>query len=418
MAKTKKKKKQNTKIKKDIKDAMFLSIIICAAVVALYAIISLISSPTDTFVLQKSKISSENSKVGYIIRDEHIIDCQDEQKTIEPIKAEGERVATKKAVFKYYNVDQEEITKQIDDLNKEIQEALVGQTDLFSSDVKALETQIETQLSYIKEENNMQKIKEYKNNISNYIIKKAKIAGSLSAAGEYINDLISKRTELEETLTNGSEYIYSDYSGVVSYRIDGLEEELTIDKIENLTTKDLESLNLTTGQIVGKSQNQAKIVNNFECYIAVPFGRDVLEKTSENKSVNLRIANQDEIKANVYKILEDGNKEIVIFKITDDVEKLIDCRKIALDVVWWEYEGLMIPKKTILYENGLSYIIRKKNGRFEKILIKIIKQNDNYCIIGNYSTDELHELGLSSEEIDNIKTVKLYDEIMTDPQIE
>ena len=414
----KKKSNRNKKVKKDIKDAAFLTIIICMVVIAAYAVISLISSPTDTFILQKSKISSETSKVGYILRDEHVIDCEDDLKAIEPIKAEGERVAAKKAVFKYYNVDQEEITKQIEDLNVEIQEALLGQTDLFSSDIKALDTQIEAQIDLIKEENNMQKIKEYKNSLSNSIIKKAKIAGSLSSAGEYINDLISQRTDLEEELTNGSEYIYSDYSGIVSYRIDGLEDELGIDKIDDLSIKYLEDLNLTTGQIVSKSQNQAKIVNNFECYIAVPFGKDVLEKTSEGKSVQLRLSSQEEVKAKVSKIIPDGSKVIVVFRVTDDVEKLINSRKIALDVVWWEYEGLMIPKSTILFENGLSYIVRKKNGRFEKILIKIIKQNDNYCIIGNYSTEEMQDLGFDSEDIDNMKTIKLYDEIMVDPQIE
>ena len=414
----KKKSNRNKKVKKDIKDAAFLTIIICIAVMVAYAVISLISSPTDTFLLQESKISSETSKVGYIIRDEHVIDYEGDFKAIEPIKSEGERVAAKKAVFKYYNVDQEDITNQIEDLNVQIQEALLGQTDLFSSDVKSLETQIETQIDLIKEENNMQKIQEYKNSLSNSIVKKAKIAGSLSAAGEYINNLISQRTSLEEELTNGSDYIYSEYSGIVSYRIDGLENEFSVDKIDDLSIKFLEDQNLTTGQIVGKSQNQAKIVNNFECYIAVPFSKDVLEKTSEGKSVKLRLSSQEEVKANVYKMIQDGNKEIVVFKVTDDVEKLMSSRKIALDVVWWEYEGLMIPKSTILFENGLSYIVRKKNGRLEKILVKIIKQNDNYCIIGNYSTKELQELGYGSEEIEKVKTIKLYDEIMVDPQIE
>lgn len=411
------KKKQNQKIKKDIKDAVFLTIIICAIIVASYAVIALVSSPTDTFILQKSKISSENSKVGYVIRDEHIIDSIDDLKTIEPIKTEGERVAAKNAILKYYNVNQEEITKQIDELNVEIQKALLGQTNLLSSDVKSLESQIESQIENVKEQNNMQNIKEYKNNLSNYIVKKAKIAGSLSAAGEYINNLISQRTNLEQTLSNGSEYIYSEYSGVVSYRIDGLETELTIDKINDLTVKYLESLNLTTGQIISKSSNQAKVVNNFECYIAVPFGKDVLEKTSEGKNVYLRLSNQDEIKSNVFKIIEDGNRVIVVFKITDKVENLINTRKIALDVIWWKYEGLMVPKNTIVYENGLSYIIRKRSGNFEKILIKILKQNENYCIIDNYGTEELQELGFSSDEIDKLKKVKMYDEIMVDPEV-
>ena len=263
----------------------------------------------------------------------------------------------------------------------------------------------------------MQNIKEYGNNLSNYIIKKAKIAGSLSQAGSYINGLISQRSELENTLNNGSEYIYSKNSGVVSYRVDGLEEKLTIDNIENLKVEDLEKFNLTTGQIVGKSKKQAKIVNNFECYIAVPFGKGVLEKAKEGDTVKLRLSSQDKVNAKIYKVFEDENKIMVVFKITDNVEKLINYRKMSLDVIWWEYSGLMVPKDTILYENRLSYVIRKKIGTYEKILVKILKQNDNYCIIDNYETSELKELGLTSEEIEKNKTIKLYDEIMTKPEL-
>ena len=413
-----KKKKKNQKLKKQLKDTLILTIIICAVIYAIYAIIKLLKSPTETFILQRNNISSEDSKVGYVIREEYLIDNAGNMQEIEPIKTEGEKVAAKNPVFKYYNVNQEEITNKINELNTQIQQALLEKKGLFSSDVKALESQIEEQLENVKKENNMQNIIEYKNNLSNYVVKKAKIAGSLSSAGEYINNLIANRTSLEQELTNGSKYIYCDYSGIVSYRIDGFENELTVNNLDNLTTDYLEKLNLKTGKIISKSNNQAKVVNNFVCYIAVPISQDVQNKTSEGKTVHLRLANQEKVKAEVYKIIEDKNKSLIIFKITDAVEDLIDYRKISLDIIWWEYEGLMVPNHAILYENTLSYVIRKRSGRLEKILVKILKQNENYCIIDNYNMDELSELGFSSEEINSMRTIKLYDEIMMDPEVQ
>ena len=171
-------------------------------------------------MLKNSTISSEESKVGYVIREEYIVKGTEEGKNIEPIKNEGERVSAKQPIFKYYNVNDKEITKQIEELNQKIQEALLGQKDLFPSDVKSIEGQIEKQLEKLRNKNNMQYILECKNNISDYVVKKAKIAGSLSSAGVYINNLIKERNTLEETLTNGAEYVYSNISGVVSYRID------------------------------------------------------------------------------------------------------------------------------------------------------------------------------------------------------
>lgn len=412
------KKTSNKKLNKQIRDAFILTCIICAIIGILYLIISLVGSPTQTFILNKNTISKEESKVGYVIRKEQILESVDKDKKIEPIKNEGERVAIGNPVFKYYNINQEEINKQINELNSQIQEALLGKTDLFPSDVKSLESQIEKEVEVLRNENNMQDIIEGKNNISDYIVKKAKIAGSLSTAGEYINNLIAQRNSLEETLTNGAQYVNSNISGVVSYRIDGLEEKLSINNLDNITSDYLESLNLTTGQIVSKSDNKAKVIDNFECYVAVTFNSEEAKNTKEGAKVTIRVSGQEQVKAEVYKIKEEGSDRLIIFRITEGLEKLINYRKISIDVIWWEYTGLIVPKSAILYENGKSYIFIKKNSDFTKILVKVEKENDNYCLIDNYSTEELIEFGYTTEEINKIRGVKLYDEVMVETQVE
>lgn len=264
----------------------------------------------------------------------------------------------------------------------------------------------------------MQDILEYKSNISGYIEKKAKIAGSLSTAGEYINGLISQRNTLEQTLNDGAQYVNSSISGVVSYRIDGLEETLAINNLDNITSEYLKSLNLTTGQIVSKSNNKAKVINNFECYIAVTFNSEEAENAKEGTKVTLRLSGQEEVKAEVYKIKEEGTNRLIFFKITDGVERLINYRKVSIDVIWWQYTGLIVPKSAILYENGKSYVLIKKNADFTKVLVNVEKENDNYCLIDNYSTEELIEFGYTTEEINSMREVKLYDEIVVDPLLE
>lgn len=320
-------------------------------------------------------------------------------------------------MFKYYNVDEEKINSQINELNNKIQEALEGKTDLPSSDVKALEGQIENQLQDLKKENNMQDILEYKNNISTYVVKKAKIAGSLSSAGQYINDLISQRNALEQTLNDGAQYVNSTISGVVSYRIDGLEDKLKIDNLDNINSDYLKSLELTTGQIVGKNENKAKVINNFKCYIAILFNSDEANNTKVGKKVTLRLSSQEKVKAEVYKIIDEGSNKLIIFEITDGVERLINYRKISIDVIWWEDSGFIVPKSSILYENGKSYVLIKKNANSTKVLVSVEKENDSYCLIENYSTEKLIEFGYTAEEIDDMIQVKLYDEIIVDPQL-
>ena len=264
----------------------------------------------------------------------------------------------------------------------------------------------------------MQNILEYKNNISTYVVKKAKIIGNLSSAGQYINNLISQRNSLEQTLNDGAEYVNSTISGVVSYRIDGLEDKLKIDNFENITSDYLKSLNLTTGQIVSKSDSKSKIINNFVCYIAITFNSDEANNTKVGKKVTLRLSSQEKVKAEVYKIKDEGSNKLIFFEITDGVERLINYRKISIDVIWWEDSGLIVPKSSILYEDGKSYVLIKKNANFTKVLVNVEKENDNYCLIDNYNTEKLIEFGYNTEEIKQMIKVKLYDEICANPQLE
>ena len=84
-------------------------------------------------------------------------------------------------------------------------------------------------------------------------------------------------------------------------------------------------------------------------------------------------------------------------------------------MIWWSAEGFRIPTNAIKEENGLSYVVRNRNGYYNKMLIKILKENDDYCIVRQYKTEELKELGFTNEEIYNMKNITLYDELVINP---
>ena len=46
------------------------------------------------------------------------------------------------------------------------------------------------------------------------------------------------------------------------------------------------------------------------------------------------------------------------------------------------------------------------------MLVKVLRQNDTYSIVENYTNDELAELGYSVDEIQNMSQIKLYDQIL------
>ena len=416
--KSNKKNVKANKIKQHITQVVTLSVIIFAVIFCAYKIIKLAIKPTDSFLIEQGKVEQAESVIGYVIRDEKVIQMPDESKKMIQIKNEGERVSVGEEVFRYEATNEEELNSKIKDLNNQIQTAMEGQVELPSSDIKALEKQIESKINGIKDKNNLQDIKEYKSDINGYITKKAKIAGELSPSGAYINNLINERISLEKQLKNNSKYEKATIGGIVSYRVDGLESKLTPESFKEITKESLEGLNLTTGQIVTTSETMGKIINNFECYIAVVTNSNSAKNASVGDKVKLRIICKSNNSSNYSTYKTEDKDTLLIFKITQSVEYLTSYRKISLDIIWWEENGLRVPNSSIIFENGLSYVIRTKSGLLDKILVKVIKDNNNYSIITNYSTSELKEMGHSMEDIKGMKKISIYDEILADPDIE
>lgn len=365
-------------------------------------------------LFQKKKVP-----FGYVIRDEKVAKGENYENGIFQIKSEGEKVAKGDSIFRYYSENEDELNQKIEELNAKIQEALLGKKDLFPNDVKAIGNQIDNEIEGLKSVNRIQDIKEHKNNINTYITKKSKIAGDLSKAGEYINGLIKEKEQYESELKSKSEYIKAPISGIVSYRTDGLEEVLVPNKFDILSKDYLENLDLKTGQMVSTSNQMGKVINNYECYIATILDSKEAKEAETKKKVTVRLSNQDEVPAEIVYISEQNDNSIlIVLKINEGVEELIDYRKISFDIIWWKYSGLKVPKSAIIHDNGQSFVVRNRGGYYDKILVEILKENDNYCIVGNYKNQELKDMGYTTSEISRMKNIDIYDEIIINPDLQ
>lgn len=417
--KLKNKENKLKELKKNKKFLIIICIIIFIIIFCVYKLIVFVQNPTDTFRVEQGKIFQEENSIGYIIREETIIKGSNYKNGIEQIKTEGERVARDEAIFRYYSSKEESLVNKIKDLDIKIDEAISNEKGLFSSDTKALEKQIENNIFLLREENSIQVINKVKKEISNSVLKKAKMTGELSPSGSYLKKLINERSQYENQLNEGSEYLKSTISGVVSYKVDGYEEILFPNDFSNLNVELLESIKLKTGQIVADSKESAKIINNFQCYIACVLDSRQAKNAKTGDDIKLRLPNNAEVSSKIEYLFDDKGKRVIVFKIDKQVQELISYRKISFDIIWWSDSGKKIPNDSIGYEekgeNLISYITRIRNGYKDKILVKILRQNDKYAIVDNYTSTELKELGYSDEEISDRRTLTLYDEILKKP---
>lgn len=415
-----KKTKVNEKVKTDKKiksnKVIIITAIIVVIIYAIYLVAKLVNNPTNTFIVANGELSKEETAIGYIVREETVVKGSNYKNGMEKIKNEGEKVAKGDSIFRYYSTGEEGLKEKIANLNTEIQTVMESEKRVFPSDIKLLDSQIESELNSVYTVNSTQKIKEYKKSISSAITKKAKISGDYSPAGSKLKELLTQKEEYEKQLDEGAEYIQATESGIVSYRVDGLEESLKSSNFANLNKEFLNNLTIKTGETIASSEEMGKIINNFQCYIVFNLDSDEAKAAKVGDSINIRIQNYGEAKANITNIIDekDGSKTITI-EISRNVENLIAYRKISFDVIWWSAKGFRIPINAIKEMDGLSYVVRDRNGYYNKMLIKILKENDEYCIVRQYKTEELKELGFTNEQIYNMKNISLYDEIVLNP---
>ena len=138
---------------------------------------------------------------------------------------------------------------------------------------------------------------------------------------------------------------------------------------------------------------------------------DAAMSANVGDNVKIQYSSDESITSEIVHINEEDGKRVIIFKINDLPEKLINYRKVSVNVIWWEFTGLKVPNSALIKEDDKVYVEKNRSGYSARVLVKVLKQNDAYSIVDNYTTQELQEMGYSYDEIKNMYSIKQYDKI-------
>ena len=362
------------------------------------------------------KLSDEEQVDGIIIRSEEVLNVEKGQK-IQKIKENNEKVSKNEIVAKVSTQNEQDIMKRIEEVNKKIEQALSeNQINVNSSQNITINEKIERVLAHVSDTNFQSKIEEYDKEIKNSLYEKAKISGELTKEGSKLKNLIKEKENLEATLNSNTKNVISTSAGNISYIVDGYEQKLKADNFEYLTEDILKNVDIKRGTVLSVSDNKAKIIKDFNTYIACIVKRDRLKDVKRGKTLELNINNEYEALSMVEYIKDiDNSKSIVVFSTNKLSTELSKYRKISLGIIWWSEVGLKVSNKAIKKIEKQHFVVKNKSGFTELIPVKLIKETEEYSLVSGYAS-KLRSKQNSKELID-IPILQEFDEVILNPKI-
>lgn len=383
---------------------IFIGLLIIFSVISLGILVEGLIKNKSKYMITQGKIESTTVMDTYVIRDETIIPT-DPNKTISAIISEGNRVAKDQTIAYYKDEEYKSNEERLENLDKTIYDAVSKLPEIYSGDIKNIDIKIENILNYTKNINSYIKLEEKRKEVEDLLLEKVNIQASLSPDGANIINLLDERKKLTNDINNLGSNIKAMKSGIVSYKLDGLEEKLNIDNIK--------SYQYIKDEVKKSSEVEnfgIKIVDNFSAYLYFSAEKKEIPNNiavGKNYVIRLLDQNNDEIIGKVVKIDANENTSQIVLEINNGIEKLLERRKFNCEFVWWEYSGMKVPITALKKINNIFYVSVIEYGEYIDIPVKIIKQNTKNAIIENYTKTELEDMKIEFNGL-----VKMYDEVI------
>lgn len=204
-----------------------------------------------------------------------------------------------------------------------------------------------------------------------------------------------------------SRILYNYQSGIISFAIDGLEEDLGSSKIDNINTDNFYDYKRKFKQnfdndYIKKGQALFRIVNNNQMFSAILTDREEAARYRPGEKVFVQA---DEIgdrlvEASIYKIKLEGEKGLLIIKFDLFLMEWLNARWVEFRFIKNIHRGIVIPRKAVFTspegEGVLVYIPFSDTYQFKNI--QVLEGNEEMVVVDGISIGE--NLVINPEDLD------------------
>ena len=367
------------------------------------------SKKTIYTVINGNIESSEETNI-YLLKKETIVDY-DKNQSVTAIIDQGKRASRYEAVATYKNDSYDDYQKQIEDIDKQIQTLVKDLPLTYSADISNIDDKILKYSNEVQGTTSYLKIQEYKTKLDELAYKKITILANSSPDSSAIRDLVAKRENLVNLSKTSDHNIISPVSGIVTYKIDGLEGVISYDEILNYSASELEKF-ISMYDSNTNNEFGIKIIDNFGAYFLVktPSGK-YDEYIKEGKSYNIRVSDLENLvlTATLIKNINDSGYNYSLFEIHNEIDSLVDYRKLSCEIVWNTIEGMAVPLNAIYTDevNNYPYVLMVYGTDYVKVPINIVSKSDSIALVENVDKEVYEKCNLDTTFI-----LELYDELV------
>lgn len=413
--------------RRDRSRTLTLSIIAGIVLVVMFFMISLIlgrnkERPQLEFINAGSIEKSIHAK-GILVRQEYVIDSPGSG-VMEPTVQEGYKVDKNGVILRVTAAGMDAERSELNELEKQIFERRLELIEAGQADEAALLYQrtaedLEPVVRMLRREastNQMRDLKSGQASIGIMLTKRAASLDRIKINDEKLNELLAHRKALQDKIQETALELRAPDSGIVSYRSDGLEQELNFDFAKVMSPEQLDHyMERTEGMIpmptdIPEGAPACRVVTDIRQYMVLKVkGLDPSFFDDSHQVVSFRINDLDLLipRCVVDHVVKTDDGSMVVLRTDKEMDSLLARRKIDGNIMLSNVQGLKVPQRAVIRPSKDADVGRVRllqKGYVKEYQVNILASDEDSFVISQI--DEKQPVSEGDIIIVNPETVK------------
>jgi putative membrane fusion protein len=240
-----------------------------------------------------------------------------------------------------------------------------------------------------------------------------------------IAELEQMKSNLQGRLGTSKVSFYSEKSGVVTFKIDGLEDKYSYENVMDIQPsgtdeKESTAVDMKQKTSVSGSDKIFKIISSFDYYIAATMDNEKAKMFEENKYVKTRIisdSSSHEVWGLIKKINYGSERSVLIIYYDDFFHKIYDKRYVDLELITDTHEGIKINSEAVTEKDGMKGVYVCDASNIVKFFpVEILGDDGKTTIVyeGDFVSENQRRIVVVSDK--KYDTIKFFDKVILKPE--